>query len=360
MRPSKFDILAKELELMISSRKLTAGNQLPSQSHIVKQFKVSRSCVNKALNHLHKKGLISKIPGKGNFVFSDEKAPKEVKRLLYLVESNMLRSWTGYDDYGFETMCGIEEECRNRKIGFGLRSVSPEEYENLPLIVKELDIDGVIARYTIPEEQVRAIASMKLPVVYIDIPFYAPDIGCSMINYYDAYITLVEKLESNGIRKVTFFYPETSKYGLEIRNAVNTVQNIYPKLKIRNADFSVPRVPYNANLDMEMITAAVKKIISSKTLPEVFICNTDYIAEKLMKALKENGLTVPSNVQIIGGLGLNFAQKTIPPLSTLIANAELLGRNAVEILCAMAKDNNNEKIKRIPMFYKNGGTCILH
>jgi DNA-binding transcriptional MocR family regulator len=69
MRPSKFDILVGDLENMIASRDLAGGSQLPSQSQIVKKFKVSRSCAHKALNLLHTKGLITAGVGGANYNF---------------------------------------------------------------------------------------------------------------------------------------------------------------------------------------------------------------------------------------------------------------------------------------------------
>lgn len=360
MRPVKFEMLAGKLEEMISCREVNCGEQIPSQNQLVMQFKVSRSCVNKALNLLHQKGLISKVPGKGNFVSSPEKTqPKILKRLAYLIDNNMRRYRRGGDDYGLETLCGIEEECKKYKISFILRTISPDEYPDLPVIVKGLDVDGVIINYSIPDVHVRAVASLKIPTVYADIPCHAAGVGCCMVNYHDAYITITGKLRDGGLKKISFFYPQTGKYGMEIKGAADSIRNMYPELDVRSVDFSIPGIPYDANRDMELIYSTLEKIIKENSLPDIFICNTDYIAEKLMKALNENGIKVPSDVQIIGGLGLPFAENTNPPISTLYVDPELLGRKTVEMLYEMLASGINEKNERIPMRYKMGGTCSV-
>jgi len=360
MRPTKFDTLALKLEEMISLREIDDDGRLPSQNQIVERFKTSRSCVNKALNMLHDKGLIEKVPGKGNFVSSIKKhLPRPLKHLLYLNNCNMRMYRTGYDDFGIETIFGIEDECKQKKISFMLRSVSPNEYFSLSSIVRDAEPDGIVAMYSIPQEQIREIAGTGIPVVCVDIPCYFPGIGCSIVNYHDSYIMLAAKLEEAGVRNIAFLYPKTSRYGSEIGNTLNMIRTSRPHLKITDIDFSIPGTAYDADRDMEMIKASMNAILKNGDLPEVIICNTDYIAEKLLDICKSHGLSVPEDIQIIGGLGLNLSRKTDPPLSTLGVAPEELGNKAVRILWDMVTAGSPERVERISMEYRSGGSCTI-
>lgn len=360
MRPTKFDTLALKLEEMISVGKVGNDGRLPSQNQIAEQFKTSRSCVDKALNVLHGKGLINKIPGRGNFVSALQKQrPKMLKSLIYLTEWDMRKSRTEYDNFGIETMFGIEDECKQKKISFILRSVSPSEYSSLSSIARESGADGALLRWTISQEHVKSLASAGFTAVCVDNPCYLPGIGCSIVNYHDSYIMLTAKLEEAGVRKIAFLYPKTSRYGAEIDSTVNMIRTSRPNLKIAGIDFSIPGTDYDADRDMEMLKASMSTILEAGDLPEVIICNTDYIAEKLLDLCKSHGLSVPEDIQIIGGLGLNLSRKTDPPLSTLEVAPEELGRKAVQILWEMVMTGTGEKVERVPMEYKRGGTCTI-
>lgn len=360
MRPAKFDTLAIELERLISSGEIGLQGRLPSQSDIVERFGASRSCVNKALNVLYDKGLIEKVPGKGNFVSSaSKKFPRPLKNLLYLNSSSMWLHRTRYDNFGVDTVFGIEDECKRKNISFILRSVSPEEHASLPAIVRNIEPDGVIVMYSIPQESIALIAATGMPVVCVDIPSYLQGVGCTMINYYDSYMVLASRLAAAGVSRISFLYPGGAKYGLEIRNALSSIRSSHSRLAISDIDFSPPGTVYDADRNMEMIRTAIAKIISGGPLPEIVICNSDYTAEKLLAVCKEHGINVPSDMQVIGGLGLDFADNTVPVLSTLAVPAEQLGRQAVNILWDMVTEGRPGRIERILMEYRRGGSCVV-
>ncbi|SDK68638.1 transcriptional regulator, GntR family [Methylophilus rhizosphaerae] len=92
--------------------------QLPSESEISTQFKVSRITVRQALNDLQKEGLIFKIPGKGTFVAK----PKAFQQLTQLE--------------GFaEAMLPMGYEIYNKVISHKFIPASPTVAEKLGLAV---------------------------------------------------------------------------------------------------------------------------------------------------------------------------------------------------------------------------------
>jgi DNA-binding GntR family transcriptional regulator len=75
-RPAYLQI-ADDLRDRILSGHLTAGDKLPSESDLMRDYEVSRTVPKMAINVLRSEGLITSHPGKGSFV----RAAREVRRL---------------------------------------------------------------------------------------------------------------------------------------------------------------------------------------------------------------------------------------------------------------------------------------
>ncbi len=365
MRPTKYDLLVEQLESEINRHELAPGKKIYSQSQLVNRFQVSRSCVNKALGLLQRRGMITAIPGKGNFVSLKTVRSFCLKSLIYLVDSATRTYMNGYDDFGTEIIWAIEQVCKENKVTFIMRSVAPDEFSQLADIVRDSGADGVIIsprvreEYNISEEHIVRIAATGIPTVYCDHPAVHPQIGCSMINYLDSLKSIVGRLLAANYRRIAVFYPGTSRYGMEISNAVMSIRNIYPGASIYDIDFSRPGVIYDQNIDMDQIAAAVSQARKDGNLPDVFICNTDHIAAKLLTALKSVKLRIPEDVQVIGALNLEFGKSVEPALSTMAVKSEMLGRKAFEIVRDMALKGEPPRVERVPMTYVRRRSCLL-
>lgn len=76
--PLYFQVM-RSLKDQIVSGRLTAGEQIPSESELTTSFRVSRVVVRQALQILEDEGLIYRVKGKGTFVSDDvdkDKAPR--------------------------------------------------------------------------------------------------------------------------------------------------------------------------------------------------------------------------------------------------------------------------------------------
>jgi DNA-binding GntR family transcriptional regulator len=69
--------IADDLRDRILSGDLAAGDKLPSESDLMRDYNVSRTVSKMAINVLRSEGLISSHPGKGSFV----RAARDVRRL---------------------------------------------------------------------------------------------------------------------------------------------------------------------------------------------------------------------------------------------------------------------------------------
>ena len=74
---------------------------------------------------------------------------------------------------------------------------------------------------------------------------------------------------------------------------------------------------------------------TSETMPTAVICATDFYALSMMEAAEKVGLSVPSDLSIIGGDDIDTAQHVRPALTTIRQPFESMGIAAVDLLLAL-------------------------
>jgi DNA-binding LacI/PurR family transcriptional regulator len=352
MRPTKFDILAKDLMEYIADAGLKPGAQMLSQHDIARKYNVSRSCVNKALDVLYDRGIIEKQPGRGNFLANPDKKERKLKTLAYIFEESMRLTPHEDDDYGLQVLWGIEDACRKNGINLVLRAYSEKDIPTLDLIINSLDLDAVLLRQTTPTEAIIKIGKLGIPGVCIDRPSPSPDLGAVFVNFYDTYLQMVGKALSEGAKSVGILYARNEYYGLEIESVLYRLKLLYPEADIRGYDFAVSNDDYDCDQDLYLVPKCFEeKIFAGKGVPEVLFCQTDYWARFGLKLLKEHGFKVPQDVKLIGGLGLKLGKALSPKITTLDVDPFCFGGKAVNMLNNMVFKDMPPAADRLPMIY---------
>lgn len=97
---------------------------------------------------------------------------------------------------------------------------------------------------------------------------------------------------------------------------------------------------------------AVKTLLSSTDdKPELIMVASDDLALGVMKGIHDSGLTVPSDIQIIGFDDIAFAKHFSPPLTTIKQDRKLLGETAAIRLIELIEnpDDMMEEVVRLPV-----------
>lgn len=90
-----------------------------------------------------------------------------------------------------------------------------------------------------------------------------------------------------------------------------------------------------ADLSAESGAGAMFRLLGLDAPPTAVICVTDMVAIGAMRAAREKGLAVGSDVSVIGYDGLPVAAFTDPPLTTMTQDVIETGRRVTEILLEM-------------------------
>lgn len=80
--------------------------------------------------------------------------------------------------------------------------------------------------------------------------------------------------------------------------------------------------------------------------PTAILCSNDMTAIGVLRAAYMEGLRVPQDLSVIGLDDIDFAEFTLPPLTTIRLSRTDLARAAFEALRQQAEDQNNPKMQR--------------
>jgi len=88
------------------------------------------------------------------------------------------------------------------------------------------------------------------------------------------------------------------------------------------------------------------KLMTLKTRPTALICSNDMTAIGVLRAVYMAGLRVPEDLSVIGLDDIDFAEFTLPPLTTIRLSRVELARAAFDALRLQAEEASNPTIQR--------------
>ncbi len=352
MRPKKYPRIAEELTRMIVGAQIGPGEQLPSQHQLTRQYGVSRSCAQKALDLLEERGLVDKRPGKGVFVRSapDAAVPGRAIGLLFPDFKRTVPSRE--DSFGVETLWGIEEAVRERGLNLVFRRHKrTSSFSDVAAILKSMEVGGLLVDRDFSDESVKTAAVPGIPIVVVGRMCAVPGVGCTVPNFYDYFYQTVISLREHGVKHVAVLYPGPHDYAPEVTGAVNRLRAEGRGITIDDIDCFGARDTYDATLEEQLVKKAVNELADRDALPEVILCVSDWTAVRILEVLKARGIPVPGRVGLIGCLGIAVAEQTDPKISTLAVDSQTLGSKAVEILTDMIFRGQPARIERLPLTF---------
>lgn len=351
MRTSKFTFLADKLTNEIFDGNLKHGDVIPTQYLLAKEYNISRSCVQKALNLLDDRGLIERKPGKGIYVKSHAshiREKKSIKSIAYLVNIEQKNEFSEYDNFGLEIIWGMEEKTRELNINFLLRRHATNDTANIISTIKDLNVDGVILHRDTNENTLRSISAYGMPAVIAGKAVHLPKIGAVALNIIDSYNMLLSRLQDCCIKKVLIMYSSGYIWSEDFEVLKHSVLK-HDSMEIEFVDWFRPDIPINSLEEDASFKNIVFKTIKENKLPDVFICMSDWYAMKTITVLNENGIRVPDDTGVIGTLGLELAKNVSPSITSLAADSSVIGGQAVKMLYNMIDSKNSPVIERIPL-----------
>ena len=211
-------------------------------------------------------------------------------------------------------------------------------------LVRQNKLDGVIALTYSPDLEI----SDSIPVVVIDRHLGA-DFPCVSSDNFQGGAMAAEKLLALGCRKLLFLrigpdvYGEADKRGPGFESACRAAGAEYDTLILSDSDTEAPFRRFLA-----------EHIRDGKLDYDGIFCNTDGLAVRIIGFLREQGVDIPGQVQVIGYDGIMDYATGRYSCSTIVQPIDEMAEAAVRLLL----DPGETRVSNLclPVRYAPGGT----
>lgn len=315
------EILLKEIE----DGTFPAGGRIQSERELAQRFGISRASVRETIAELISAGILFRTVGRGTFVGQAAAVrtppPSPARDIVFLISDDIFHFvQTGYN----LILRGVEAACRER----GDR-----------LLFKSLDLtaDGLAAETSskpsgcivvggLRRRQLDLLRENGIPLVLVDflIRPKIDDVSSVTIDYAGGTRLAIRHLHELAHRQIGFIgFAGSDKYTAYW----NSLEELGLRYDPRWVEFLQP-----GDLEPGMLAGyhAMQSILARPPLPTALIVTNDFVARGVCEALGLAGLTVPDQMGVIGFDDLGV--QTSPPLTTIKADFDAVGRLAMEAL----------------------------
>lgn len=235
------------------------------------------------------------------------------------------------DPYYISITRGIERECSIRKIQ------TKTIYKNDGIYSLQMlkESDGIIAIGKFAESEIEQFNNYSDQIVFVDFSPSDTRFDSIVLDFESSISQILKFLTDNGHKRIGYIggqeYVGNSREPIRDKREIEFV-NIMKEMGLYNSkDIYFGRfVPEDGYSLMKKI---VEEAGSDKDkIPTAFFLGSDSMAIGAMKALYEKDISIPDDVCIIGFNDIPTAEYLIPPLTTVRAHTEFMGKTSVELL----------------------------
>jgi DNA-binding LacI/PurR family transcriptional regulator len=167
-----------------------------------------------------------------------------------------------------------------------------------------------------------------------------PKVGTILLDYTTGIHAAVNHLVELGHRRIAFLA------GPHKLHSAITRENDY-RSAMEAADLGIHKKwVIECDHTLKGGVAGFEQLQLLTTRPTAILCSNDMTAIGVLRAAYMEGLRVPHDLSVIGLDDIDFAEFTLPPLTTIRLSRTDLARAAFEALRQQAEDPKNSKMQR--------------
>lgn len=302
----------------------TAGQRLPAESALAKQFGVSRFTVNKVMDRLQREGFIKRFPSKGSFICDKDKRIETSKSAIG--GGTIVIAYTDVFSYVVWKMINISEAIavRQQMNLANFKITGDTTYESLIEYAETFaDLKGLIVMPptgSFSRKSISTLMKLNVPVVSM-IPseysslfenFYA----ISKDHFQTGYLG-VEHLIKKGHKNIGYIANEPWHYGSKLVYS-GMKQALYDNgLQLKNLKRSSRKVK-NWENSRETARSFTEEMLNSENRPTALIFDSKSGGLSGLRLLHEMNIKVPQDISIIVNDILDEDSESFIPAPTTI------------------------------------------
>ncbi len=205
----------------------------------------------------------------------------------------------------------------------------------------ERKVDGVAVMTFGGEETVLdQLMHRGVPIVLAEFKLEDPKASTILLDYLTGIRTAVRHLAKLGHRKIAFLAgPHT------LHSAITRENNF--RAAMQAADLPIlKKWVIECDHMLKGGMAGFTRLHALAARPTAVVCSNDMTAIGVLRAAYTAGLRVPQDLSVIGLDDIDFAEYTLPPLTTIRLSRTDLARAAFEALRQQAEDPDNPRMQR--------------
>lgn len=329
MKP-KYEQLADHLRAEILAGTYRENELIPSENTLQERFQLSRHTVRQAIGILVNEGFLRKERGSGTYVSRPDKQPTQHKTIGVIM--------TYLSNYIFPAIIrGLEQELSSQGYSLLLGTTNNDHDQERECLKRMMDqgVDGLIIEPTKSNQYnpnlayYVAIKEQGIPFLMLNAYYEELDVQAICVNDtksgYLATNHLIEKGHEN-ILLLTKIDDLQGKY--RMKGFIKAIQEA--KLSV-NAD---EMVTYTTETKNQTLTDLVHRLTQPERKVTGIVAYNDEIAYELIDQLIQAGLSVPTDLSIVGNDDSALAIGGRVPLTTLTHPKEEMGRLAAQYIIA--------------------------
>lgn len=191
----------------------------------------------------------------------------------------------------------------------------------------ERQVEGVaVMTFGIEEPLLERLSSEGIPMVFIDIAPRKKNMSIVHVNYDQGIREALQHLAALGHRRIGYI---TGPPGLHSANArLSAFLSATERVGIRVPESSI----FHGDHTAEGGSRGVEHLLSLKQPPTAIMCSNDVSALGAMHAISRSGLSIPSDISLIGFDDIQITKYMLPPLTTIRMSGRDIAASAVYAL----------------------------
>lgn len=212
---------------------------------------------------------------------------------------------------------------------------------------------AIVLNERLHDEYIGRIAQTKLPIVFIDREYQGEGMSSVTIDNAFGATLAVEYLIKQGHRRIGYIH---GIYNYDDEERYEAYVNVMKKYGLPVDENIVLRAYFE-----EAVAYSEMRVILLKgiEMPDAFFCANDEMAIGCVRAIRDNGHSVPDEVSVIGFDDIIVSSYCKPALTTIHSPVTELGTVSVtELIRLMSSDEDNEgKIMKLKPTLVVRDTC---
>ncbi|MBK1813987.1 LacI family DNA-binding transcriptional regulator [Clostridium sp. YIM B02505] len=206
----------------------------------------------------------------------------------------------------------------------------------MPKCILERKVAGILVVGKISDYNLMLLKKTGVPVVLVDFTSLCDPSDCVLTHNKQGGYMVANHVIQKGYKKIGFFGDLDYSFSFEDRFLGYKQALLKSNITdYQNIDSYIDKYSFIKGIEKFILANQISDIINilqSKELPEVLICANDSNAFAVISALKDMGIKVPEDIGVVGFDDTPLCEKSIPQITTVQVQKELMGQVAVSNL----------------------------